>query len=73
MTPTQIKQTISALAAHLKDHPELMESELTGMKKVLPHLSDEAMRDLVEKMAAPDFDVTTASAELQSILTPQAS
>jgi hypothetical protein len=68
MTTAQLRESISRIAAHLKANPELMKSQMSQLQQVLPNVSTEKMRALVDTLATPEFDEKAAGAEFESIL-----
>lgn len=70
MNPEQIKQAINAIASQLQANPDLMHGQIDLLRAVLPNASEETLRNLVRKVSAPNFNVTSIQKDLEALLRP---
>jgi hypothetical protein len=68
MNQQQIRQAITGISKLLGSNPELLASQLAGLKALLPGLNEAAITSIIEKTKTPGFNPLQMEEELEQVV-----
>ncbi|MBA0902690.1 MAG: hypothetical protein H0Z26_03515 [Candidatus Nitrotoga sp.] len=68
MDAKEIKNAINAIAAQLQASPDLIPGQIDLLKKTFPNASEENLKSILDKAAAPNFNPSSIKKDLDALL-----
>ena len=68
MDAKEIKKAINAIASQLQANPDLIPGQIAFLKQPFPNASEENLKSILDKAAAPNFNPSSIKKDLDALL-----